>query len=316
MTKIPGQLVDGTLQRGLILVLARQGQPALFKRFVTHAVREFFHPLQIILVAQPGRSIGHIVDGTAAPGRQVRVLFAGWLPVGTRSEARATMIRAPVFAVWPGTTRLGRSCLGVGARPVARTRQFFTRAGSTRTQRSLVRQNRDVTTDDQLLADATDARVRMEEAQRALSDRRSEFDDAVRELHRAGASLGEVVTGLGISEVEASRILGRGPKDLLVCSFCGASHRDVASLIAGPFVYICGGCVAKAVQAIKAEPQHGPEATEMILIPATEMSDCAFCGKERYQTEHLVTAPRGGRICDECLDLCSEIIAEERGLSG
>jgi len=159
----------------------------------------------------------------------------------------------------------------------------------------------------------------MEEAQRALLERRSEFDDAVRQLHRGGASLGEVMTRLGISEVEASRILGRGPKDLLVCSFCGASQRDVTSLIAGPFVYICSGCVLEAIEAIEAietEPQRGPEATAMILVPAAEMGDCAFCGKERYQTEHLVTAPRGGRICDECLDLCSEITAEEQGLSG
>ena len=156
----------------------------------------------------------------------------------------------------------------------------------------------------------------MEEAHRALVERRSEFDDAVRELHRAGASLGEVVYGLGISEVEASRILGSGPNDLLVCSFCGASQRDVASLIAGPFVYICGNCIDKAIHTIEAEAQHAPGATEMVLIPAAEMSDCAFCGKQRSQTEHLVTAPRGGRICDECLDLCSEIVAEERGLSG
>ena len=177
----------------------------------------------------------------------------------------------------------------------------------------LVRQNRDVTTDDRLLASATDARVRMEEAQRALLERRSEFDDAVRQLHRAGASLGEVVTGLGISEVEAGRILGSGPNDLLVCSFCGASQRDVASLIAGPFVYICGDCIVKAIQTIEAGPQHGTEVTGMTLIPTSEMSDCAFCGKERYQTKHLVTAPRGGRICDECLELCAEILAEERG---
>jgi len=34
--------------------------------------------------------------------------------------------------------------------------------------------------------------------------------------------------------------------DLLRCSFCGQSQRQVSKLIAGPGVYICDGCVALA----------------------------------------------------------------------
>jgi hypothetical protein len=168
-----------------------------------------------------------------------------------------------------------------------------------------------VAIDDRLLAVATDARVRMEEAQRALFDRQSELDEAVRALHLAGASLGEVVGALAISEVEARRILGGTARDLLVCSFCGSSQRDVTTLIAGPFVYICGPCVTLAIQTIEGGLQREPEGSDMVLVPAAELGDCAFCGRQRRQAAHLVTAPRGGRICDECLDLCTTIMADE-----
>jgi hypothetical protein len=35
--------------------------------------------------------------------------------------------------------------------------------------------------------------------------------------------------------------------DTLYCSFCGASQKDVGTLIAGPAVYICRDCVNTAL---------------------------------------------------------------------
>jgi ATP-dependent Clp protease ATP-binding subunit ClpX len=39
----------------------------------------------------------------------------------------------------------------------------------------------------------------------------------------------------------------------LFCSFCYASAADVDALVAGPGVYICGGCVHLAHKAVKGE---------------------------------------------------------------
>jgi hypothetical protein len=147
----------------------------------------------------------------------------------------------------------------------------------------------------------------MEEAQRALLERHSEFDEAIRELHRAEAALGEEVTGLAIIESHAGRLLGGTPR---VCSFCGASQRDVARLIAGPLFYICEGCVTAAIQTIET---RGADASRILPISTTAAAACSFCGKAHCETEHLVTASRGGRICDECLEVCAEIMAEDRG---
>jgi hypothetical protein len=47
------------------------------------------------------------------------------------------------------------------------------------------------------------------------------------------------------------------------CSFCGKHHNEVAKLVAGPGVYICGGCVDLCVdvlaQATHAQPPSLPE---------------------------------------------------------
>ena len=37
---------------------------------------------------------------------------------------------------------------------------------------------------------------------------------------------------------------------------------------------------------------------------------CSFCGKTQDQVKRLIAGP-GVYICDECIDLCSDIIQEE-----
>lgn len=93
------------------------------------------------------------------------------------------------------------------------------------------------------------------------------------------------------------------------CSFCNISQNDTQRLIAGPAVYICGGCVA-AVRTVvdRAEPAKGPR--QLVLRPAaTEDHGCSFCGKRPPTVSSMVKGGRA-RICDECLALCEDIIEE------
>jgi len=39
---------------------------------------------------------------------------------------------------------------------------------------------------------------------------------------------------------------------------------------------------------------------------------CSFCGKVQDQVARLIAGPGGVYICNECIDLCSEILVEER----
>jgi ATP-dependent protease Clp ATPase subunit len=84
--------------------------------------------------------------------------------------------------------------------------------------------------------------------------------------------------------------------ELLRCSFCGRAQKAVAKLIAGPGVYICSGCVTLA------------RSWEPLPHPGRS---CSFCGSWA-PSEHRVTGHGMVAICDQCLDLCDEIIAEEQ----
>ena len=56
--------------------------------------------------------------------------------------------------------------------------------------------------------------------------------------------------------------------DLLKCSFCGKSQKQVRKLIAGPGVYICDECIDLCNEIIRDElpaASAGREARELIL---------------------------------------------------
>ena len=48
----------------------------------------------------------------------------------------------------------------------------------------------------------------------------------------------------------------------------------------------------------------------MAKFPEGELLKCSFCGKTQKQVKKLIAGP-GVYICDECIDLCNEIVEEE-----
>lgn len=47
-----------------------------------------------------------------------------------------------------------------------------------------------------------------------------------------------------------------------------------------------------------------------VFGPLIDLLKCSFCGKSQKQVKKLIAGP-GVYICDECIDLCNEIIEEE-----
>jgi ATP-dependent Clp protease ATP-binding subunit ClpX len=43
----------------------------------------------------------------------------------------------------------------------------------------------------------------------------------------------------------------------------------------------------------------------------SDQLQCSFCGKSQRQVRKLIAGP-GVYICDECIELCNEILEEER----
>jgi ATP-dependent protease Clp ATPase subunit len=46
------------------------------------------------------------------------------------------------------------------------------------------------------------------------------------------------------------------------------------------------------------------------MMANTPVPRCSFCGKSQADVKKLIAAP-GVYICDECVDLCCEILTEE-----
>jgi hypothetical protein len=49
--------------------------------------------------------------------------------------------------------------------------------------------------------------------------------------------------------------------------------------------------------------------------PSPPPFECSFCGKGHTQVKKLIAGP-GVHICDECIDLCNEIIEDDPAVTG
>jgi len=104
----------------------------------------------------------------------------------------------------------------------------------------------------------------------------------------------------------------------LSCSFCGKSQREVRKLIAGPTVYICDECIKRCNEIIAEEEKRAEAAPEPKPAPSQgewsakthQTLCCSFCGKSQREVRKLIAGPTV-YICDECIGLCNDIIAEE-----
>jgi ClpX C4-type zinc finger len=178
--------------------------------------------------------------------------------------------------------------------------------------------------DSDLLRLARAAKARIMDAEHAAEVARAEFHQAVRRLQLAGGSLREIAEQLGLSHQRVHQIVeatggsrtwsgGRaGPGALLSCSFCGKHQKQVKKLIAGPSVYICNGCIDRVhtVLATADKAVSTPIATIRQLGNDVRDARCSFCGKARDRVEAMAAAG-DARICNECVDLCDEIISDD-----
>ena len=41
---------------------------------------------------------------------------------------------------------------------------------------------------------------------------------------------------------------------------------------------------------------------------------CSFCGRTEHQVDFLIPSPTGACICDQCIEVCADIIDEELNL--
>lgn len=176
--------------------------------------------------------------------------------------------------------------------------------------------------DSGLLAHAKEAAANVAELECQAEQAKAEFRRRVRHLHLAGASMREVAGALGISHQRVHQLVedaggGRrwrrrrsGPSGgLVACSFCGRGSREVATMVAGPCVYICDCCVSTALEVVTTNAAVQRPGAPMSPVDSEADHSCSFCSKHRRLVPALVTGLRAS-VCAECLELCQDIMDE------
>jgi ATP-dependent protease Clp ATPase subunit len=97
---------------------------------------------------------------------------------------------------------------------------------------------------------------------------------------------------------------GRRADAAPICTFCDRPPAAVTTLVAGPAVYICNDCIARAGQVIAG----GTDPDGRLAREANARARCSFCQIRRSKTTAMVTGP--AKICRECLELCRQIVEQ------
>ena len=87
------------------------------------------------------------------------------------------------------------------------------------------------------------------------------------------------------------------------CSFCFKSQHQVRKFIAGTNMYICNECVEVGVGLVGGDEDEGE------VQAGQKHVHCSFCDKPLGEVETIIAGP-GTNICNECVELCVEIITE------
>lgn len=154
-------------------------------------------------------------------------------------------------------------------------------------------------------------------------------------LHASGASLREIASSLELSHQRVHQLVeggswvtrltwgSRGKKhaggerrEERFCSFCGRPQFETSKLVAGPGVWICDHCVRSATRVVTRAAASDADAMEP--VPSDDLAArCNFRGRGPRRVDGLVRGGLHGRtICNRCLDLCNEVLEEDRGRVG
>jgi hypothetical protein len=100
-------------------------------------------------------------------------------------------------------------------------------------------------------------------------------------------------------------------EEVLRCSFCNKTQRQVRKLIAGPAVHICDACVEVCVDIIADDRRLADRNRQQAPTNRWPASDawCAFCGKVTALETALMIQDRT-LLCETCIAAIAKAAAE------
>jgi hypothetical protein len=112
-----------------------------------------------------------------------------------------------------------------------------------------------------------------------------------------------------------AKAMAHALRDALKAKAVETTHSECLELVAKAFGYENWNVLAAKIEAARscadASPVPSPEEVPDSGPPATLY--CSFCGKSQHDVKKLIAGPLV-YICDECVELCTEIIRDEEPL--
>ena len=104
-----------------------------------------------------------------------------------------------------------------------------------------------------------------------------------------------------------AKVMAHSLRDALKAKAMEITHSESLELIAKTFGYENWNILSARIDT--AQPRSGSTAGHQAPAPQAVLY-CSFCGKTQHEVRSLVAGPHVF-ICDECIDLCSDIIDEQ-----
>jgi ClpX C4-type zinc finger/Glyoxalase superfamily protein len=107
-----------------------------------------------------------------------------------------------------------------------------------------------------------------------------------------------------------AKVMARALRDALKAKAIETTHAEALELIAKAFGYENWNILSAKIEA--AEPTASDERTISVAaqnVPAAPKTlYCSFCGKSQHEVRKLIAGPPPLFICDECVDICTDIV--------
>jgi ClpX C4-type zinc finger/Glyoxalase superfamily protein len=104
-----------------------------------------------------------------------------------------------------------------------------------------------------------------------------------------------------------AKVMAHSLRDALKAKAMEITHSESLELIAKTFGYESWNILSAKIDT--AQPRSGSTAGQQGPTPQAVLY-CSFCGKNQHEVSKLVAGP-AVFICDECIDVCSDIIDEQ-----
>jgi hypothetical protein len=114
-----------------------------------------------------------------------------------------------------------------------------------------------------------------------------------------------------------AKVMARALRDALKAKAVETTHAEALELIAKAFGYENWNILSAKIEAAE------PPATDKHSLPVTAENNpappkktlyCSFCGKSQHEVRKLIAGPPPSFICDECVDICTDVIEPDDDL--